>query len=254
MAPFTPAVHCSHHGRARDTAGACDGLLLEPDRVTTLRLRAIELPGAIESSTASQGESSQARATNHRTKLGCVIAKLSAPDDEEPYRHAESWAREATTGPDRLRIGCGESPLEVIEQLARFLAEPLYVLVVLTVARGGSTGRYESDPLTYADLVVFIAEFAPLFSNDGRADLWIGSTTDDGLLVLDEHDLVYAYGPLDAFSTDLDARGFQHRFPADVPYPHAHYYNEEYDDLEARLIARDWRRVLPLLDADDDDE
>jgi hypothetical protein len=182
-----------------------------------------------------------------------VNLRFSALDAEEPFRYPETWVREATTGPDRLWIGCGESPLEVIEQLATLLVEPLYALVVLAESRRDSNGRYESDPLTYAELVVFIAEFAPLFSNDGRADLWVGSTTDVGLLVLDEHDLVYAYGPLDAFAAHLDAHGFEHR-PPEVPYPHTHYYNKEYDEFEACLIARDWRCVLPLYDDEDEDE
>lgn len=186
-----------------------------------------------------------------RTRLDLVHLRFSKPDAEEPYRYAQTWTREATTGPDRLWIGCGESPLDVIKQLASLLDEPLYALVVLMESRHDSKGRYETDPLTYVELRLFIAEFAPLFSNDGRADLWIGSTTNYGLLVLDEHDLVYAYGPLNAFAAHLDAGGFAHGTP-DVPYPHAHYYNKEYDELEARLIAREWCRVLPLYDDEHD--
>jgi hypothetical protein len=119
-----------------------------------------------------------------------VVGKLFALGGEEPYRHARIWAREATSGPDRLRIGGGERPLEVIEELARLLVEPLYLLVVLSVARGGGTsGRYESNALTHSELAVFLEEFEDLFSNDARAEVWIGSTTGEGLLVLDEHDL-----------------------------------------------------------------
>jgi hypothetical protein len=177
-----------------------------------------------------------------------VVGKLFALGGEEPYRHARIWAREATSGPDRLRIGGGERPLEVIEELARLLVEPLYLLVVLSVARGGGTsGRYESNALTHSELAVFLEEFEDLFSNDARAEIWIGSTTGEGLLVLDEHDLVYAYGPLDAFSAQLGARGFEHGLPR-APDPHEHQYNPEFDELEGRLIARDWRRVLPLRD------
>ena len=118
--------------------------------------------------------------------------RLSRFDAEEPYRHPETWAREPTTGPDRLEIGGGESPLAVIEHLARLLAPPLFVVVAIATSHLDAEGRYESDYLTHAELVEFMAEFAPLFSSDGRADLWILSATGEGLLVLDEHDLVYA--------------------------------------------------------------
>ena len=180
-----------------------------------------------------------------------MIGKLFALGAAAPYRHAEIWAREATSGPDRLRIGGGLRPVAVIQDLATLLAGPVYVLVVLNVPRcGGNPGRYESDALTQAEVATFLAEFESLFTNDARAELWIGSTSGEGLLVLDEHDLIYAYGPLDAFSARLSARGYGHGLPR-APDPHEHHYNEELDDLQARLIARDWRRVLPL---DDDAE
>jgi hypothetical protein len=35
-----------------------------------------------------------------------------------------------------------------------------------------------------------------------------------------------------------------------APDPHEHHYNPEFDELEGRLIARDWRRVLPLREED----
>ena len=164
---------------------------------------------------------------------------------KKPYRHAEVWAREATSGPDRLQIGGGERSVDLLRALAAHLAEPLYVLVVLNVPRGGSPeGRYESEALTRADLETFLAEFEELFTNDARAELWIGSTTGEGLLVLDDHDVVYAYGPLDAFSAELAGRSFANGVPS-IPHPHEHHFHKEFDDLERRLVARDWRRVLP---------
>lgn len=175
-----------------------------------------------------------------------MIGKLFALGADEPFRHAEIYAREETSGPDRLRIGGGERPVALLEDLATLLAEPLFVLVVLSVPRGGSqAGRYESDALTLDELTAFLAEFDVLFADDARTALWVGSTTGEGLLVLDEHDLVYAYGSLAAFAGRLSARGFEHGLPA-APDPHEHHYNSELDDFERRLTARDWRRVLPL--------
>ena len=69
--------------------------------------------------------------------------------------------------------------------------------------------------------------------------------------MLDEHDLIYAYGPLAAMEAALVAAGFTEGEPA-VPDPHEHHYNPELDPLEVRLREWwDWRRVLPLDEADE---
>jgi hypothetical protein len=68
-----------------------------------------------------------------------VLGKLFALDAEEPFRHAEIWAHEETSGTDRLRIGGGERPVTLMKDLAMVLAEPVYVLVVLRVPRGGGS-------------------------------------------------------------------------------------------------------------------
>ena len=93
--------------------------------------------------------------------------------------------------------------------------------------------------------MVFGEEFRELFENDARAQLWVGATSGEGLLVLDEHDLVLAYGPLERLASALEANGFAPGVP-EVPDPHEHHYNVELDHLETRLLeARVWRRVLP---------
>ena len=97
----------------------------------------------------------------------------------------------------------------------------------------------------------FYDEFCALFVDDARAQGWIGATDGSGLLVLDEHDLLYAYGPLDAFSSRLRATGFIPGEPR-APDPHEHHYNEEFDPLEQRLRAWSrWQRVLPLGEDED---
>ena len=66
------------------------------------------------------------------------------------------------------------------------------------------------------------------------------------MLVLDEHDLIYAYGALHTFEQVLRERGYVRGDPQ-VPVPHEHHYNGRYDKLESdlrRLWA--WARILPL--------
>ena len=168
---------------------------------------------------------------------------------EAPYRHPRLWTRQATSGPERLLIGGGEAPVGLLGDLAAALPEPLFVLAVLRVPRAGEAVKLESNALTRREVVRFLDEFRVLFENDGRAQAWVGATaTGAGLLVLDEHDLVYGYGPLEAFERILAERGFGRGEPR-VPDAHEHHYREENDELEVRLREWwDWRRVLPLDD------
>jgi hypothetical protein len=163
------------------------------------------------------------------------------------FRHPEIWARQATTGPDRLCIGGGEDPVKLLVALAQALAEPLFVLAVISVSMAGNAAKYESEAMTHGDVALFFDEFGKLFSEHGRAEAWVGSTQDEGLIVLDEHDLLYAYGPFDEFERILRDRGFTAGLP-ELPVPHWHAFNAELAE-EVRLREwSGWRRVLPLED------
>lgn len=175
-----------------------------------------------------------------------VVGKLFAPGVDAPYLHERVWAREESNVGERLRIGGGERSVELLVSLAQGLAEPLFILAVLRVGRAtGQDGKFESEALSHVQVADFYDEFEELFARDGRVQGWIGATDGSGLLVLDEHDLVYAYGPLDAFERELRLRGYSPGDP-DIPVPHGHAYSEELDQLEVQLVNRQWRRVLPL--------
>jgi hypothetical protein len=165
---------------------------------------------------------------------------------DTPFRYPEIWARQLTpeTGVARLCIGGGEDPVKLLVTLAQALTEPLFVLALID-ASTGQTGKYESGAMTYPDVAAFFDEFGRLFAAHGRAEAWVGSTQDSGLVVLDEHDLLYAYGPLDEFEAILPDRGYKAGFP-EVPVPHAHALDVE---LAEQLRFREWpgwARVLPL--------
>jgi hypothetical protein len=184
-----------------------------------------------------------------------VIGKFFAMGDDKPFRYPEVWEREPTDGPDRLLIGGGEDPVKLLVALAQALSEPLFVLAVIHVSRDGDPGKYESEAMTHADVASFFDEFGKLFSDDGRAEAWIGSMQEEGgrardFIVLDNHDLLYAYGPLDEFERILRDRGFTAGL-AEVPAPHEHHYNPQFDTEEARLREwSGWSRVLPLEEED----
>jgi hypothetical protein len=177
------------------------------------------------------------------------VKLLAGSDKLRPLRHPEVFAREPTTGPDRLRIGGGQDSPRLLAALAAWLPEPLYFLVV-NRGRVSAEGRYESTPKSLAAVVSFIDEYHDLLAHDSRADLWVGSVASRDLLVLDEHDFVFAYGDLDRFAEELRTLGFRDG-PLELPFPHEHRFNDEFDSLEESLVdRRDWRRILPLEESD----
>ena len=184
-----------------------------------------------------------------------VIGKFFAMGDDKPFRHPEVWEREAVTDIDRLIVGGGDDSVKLLVALAQVLSEPLFVLALIRVSHEGDPGKYESEAMTHADVASFFDEFGKLFSDDGRAEAWIGSMQVEGgrvreFIVLDNHDLLYAYGPLDDFERILRDRGFTAGL-AELPYPHSHAYNTELDAEEVRLREwPGWGRVLPLEDDD----
>ena len=161
-----------------------------------------------------------------------------------PVEWPHVFRREHTTGPDRLAIAPREDPMGVLCDLATFIGPELFLLYVLVVSHGqAESGRYESPPLALVDVQIFIEEFRDMLTNDARHEFWIGSTSDRGMLVYDDHGIIYAYGPLGDFERSLVARGlsvgsFQ------IPAPHAHHFHREYDEVVDRLLARwEWRRA-----------
>src|SRR5262245_55608353 len=137
-----------------------------------------------------------------------MIGKLFAVGNPAPYRHPKVWLREPTDERERLRIGAGIGTIELLKALAAPLREPLFLLVVMRAPRVVEVGRWESVALTHPELERFTSRYGELFEEDPRAQLWVGEIDGVGMLVLDEHDLIYAYGPLHTSEQVLRERGF----------------------------------------------
>ena len=72
------------------------------------------------------------------------------------------------------------------------------------------------------------------------------------MLVYDRHNLIYGYGPLDEFVTIFSGIGLKETSSVQVPDPHVHHYNEDFDKDEHTLLVH-WAWVrTPLRDSDDD--
>lgn len=170
-----------------------------------------------------------------------------------PYVYPNVWEVEQTTGPQRLVIAPSGNHIDLLIELTRQLPEPFGVLYVLVVPRGGSgePGRYQSaQPCDRKELERFLRRFQKLLESDARQHLWLLSLPSQAQLIYDNHNVIYAYGPLDAFKRVLTAKGLtegQVQFPS----PHAHNYNAEFDEDERQIMSY-WEWIyFPLAEGDD---
>lgn len=167
-----------------------------------------------------------------------------AIDAGEPVVWPNVFRTERTTGPDRLAIAPRLDPLGAMCVLAEAIGPEYFALYVHAVARSDcAPGRYQSPPLQWVDLKIFVAEYSEMLENDARHQFWIGSTTGRGMLVYDEHGLIFAYGPLDDLRRALLGMGF-HEGDFSIPNPHVHHFHAEYDDDVSRLLSHwEWRHT-----------
>jgi hypothetical protein len=157
---------------------------------------------------------------------------------QTPVRYPNVYSVERTSGPERLVIGPARDHLEVLLSLAEVWQQDYYLLYVLLVPRQGKRepGRYQSPgPLTFDQVATFCRKFSSFLQGDGRHHLWIGSTVNAGLLIYDQHEWIWAYGDLPAYTRTLQAKGFTEG-EVSLPVPHSHNYNSEFDAAEDELV------------------
>jgi len=177
--------------------------------------------------------------------------KLGALSGSQIRRHQyeDTFCLEPTTGPERLKIGARQ-PLQILLQLYWSISEPLHLLYVLHTSRCGSKlGRYESPAVDRNAINQFTGEFYEFLTEDARHDLWILSPQSSATLVLDRHDLIYAYGPLSEFQSILQSNEIQEG-EVSIPVPHSHHYHHEWDSAELKVLSQFPWRFSPLLPQD----
>lgn len=82
--------------------------------------------------------------------------------------------------------------------------------------------------------------FGGYLSADARFDLWAHSVAEQATVVWDRHNQLFAYGPLDKFSSQLNALGFTDG-DASISFSHLHHYRQEFDaDATALLEYFTW--------------
>ena len=178
---------------------------------------------------------------------------LAPSGEATDHDYGSIYFREPCGDSERLVIGASKKPIALLDKLSGcFSSEVTYALYVLLVSRlGHPSGRYQSPLLdTHEDLQVFLYTFQEYFESDGRHHLWIGAPDGSAMLVFDQHDVIFAYGDLDAFERVLIDEGYT---PKDFwfPAPHGHSYNPENDKYEDEIMSHfDWVRT----DLQDGDE
>jgi hypothetical protein len=179
---------------------------------------------------------------------------LTPTKEDLPFEYCDTWAIQGTTGPDRLVIAPRSNQVDVLSELIASLPEPFDVLYVFLVSRTeASPARYQSpDSLTRGELAAFLSRFRKYLECDGRHDLWVRSTQDSSLLVYDQHNVIYAYGPLETFKEVLRSRGFANVPKINFPDPHTHHYNEEFDEDQNALLSYWSWNISPFTQHDQD--
>ena len=171
-----------------------------------------------------------------------------------PHDYGNVYFEQPCGDATRLVIGPSGGHVELLTELAAELeGRPWFVLYVLLVPRLGKRepGRYQSAPFeTHAELSAFLAAFRAFFEGDGRHHVWVGSAAQDGLLVYNQHNVIFAYGPIEQFKAVLRSRGFREA-EFWFPVPHSHGYVPENDAEEERLMAEVEWEYFPLQRGDE---
>lgn len=179
--------------------------------------------------------------------------KFTLPEEEHRYEYPNIFAFEQTSGPGRLVIAPSANHVPILIDLLQLMPEPLGILYVLTVPRGGSEpGRYQSaTPLSKQQAVEFLEHFREYLENDGRHHIWVASMSSADLLVYDHHDVIYAYGALTEYENVLAGRGLENVESVRFPSPHTHNYHAVFDQAERDLLRYwHWARS-PLREEDE---
>lgn len=169
----------------------------------------------------------------------------------QAHAYDRVYARATATGTPRLIIAASEEGSRTLLELASVLSGPFSLLYVLVVARGGVSGRYQSPWLDRDELDAAVERFRTFLDSDGRHHLWIHSTPEAATLVYDRHNVIYAYGPLDAFVTVLQTAGYAEADSLPFPTPHAHRYHAAFDEVQTELVALPGWTFSPLRKEDE---
>lgn len=175
-------------------------------------------------------------------------------NNESEYHYDKIYEEEKTTSGIRLKIGAGLDQTRLLGDLLTCLNPPFFILYVLIIESDGyESGRYESPVLeTLTDVASFLNNFKGYLESDGRHHLWVGTIDGTGQLIYDQHDVIFAYGPIDRFKEHLNKEAFKET-EFDFPFPHVHnFHSENNTELKRLMNFWNWERY-DLVEGDEYD-
>lgn len=183
------------------------------------------------------------------------FAALNNAGEQVAFSYGDLYFREPLSRGERLTIGPSASHVDLMLALAcNWPTQQFYILYVLLVSHSGALpGRYQSPLIeSFEDLQVFFCNFERFLESDGRHHIWIGSPANDGTLVYDQHNVIFAYGDLDHYESMLRERRFREQ-AFSFPAPHCHNYPPSHVTSEEELLSHfDWH-YSPLQQGDEYD-
>ena len=184
------------------------------------------------------------------------MAKFLSQDEDGNFKehdYKNNYYFQPCGNSNRLVIGASNEHIRLLDQLAaRVSKQRYYALYVLLLSHSGrEPGRYQSPLIqNHKELQDFIWTFKKFFEGDGRHHIWIGSPDSNDLLVYDQHNVIFAYGNLDAFEEILTSNGFSLQ-EFWFPCPHSHSFDPQNVSAEEELMAYwDWK-FSPLQKGDE---
>lgn len=184
------------------------------------------------------------------------IYRFGTPEPKmQRFSYGKLFACEQRRDIPLLCITADRDQVDLLKSLIEDMHESLGLLYLLLVPRADASqeGRYQSAAVfTKAEISAFLDQFKYFLESDGRHCLWIKSVDAADLLVLDRHNLIYAYGPLEKWAECLHKLGWQETDSTaiKIPAPHLHRYHAIFDDDEKKLLtSQEWLHS-PLREGD----
>ena len=163
--------------------------------------------------------------------------KFGSGMEGDPHEYAPVYMREDATGVERLVFTPSGRQISLMLDLAAEMGEPLGVMYVLRLPRArGRAGRYYSLLMEHDGVRAFLKRFEVFLEGDARHDVWVVRPDTNAMVVYDNHNWMYAYGPLDSMEGVLARHGLRWGTP-EMPVPHSHYYHAEFDDAQDQVLA-----------------
>jgi hypothetical protein len=159
------------------------------------------------------------------------------------YRYGDIFQSEMKPKVNRFIIGPNRGHIDLMLSLAKTWDGSFFILYILLTpdSERRKPGRYQCPyPLSEKDLRIFCDKFRGFLEGDGRHHFWIASIENRGMLIYDQHDIIYAYGNLEMYKSILLQADYTER-PVNIPSPHTHHFwPENHEQGEALLEYFEW--------------